>query len=510
MAVYSTDFSGYSVGSLPSDWTNRFDTTAGQITVEERAGSVSGKVLATQSHTESSVYVGASWNALDADADRADFEVVSIFTLRGADVSDCYGSTFGRGSGAALSSATLISAGVSGFATSTAKRISKRVSGTSSTVSSTSYSPSQGTRIGSRFRVSGTTVQARIWEYDNEAEPETWVLTGTVSNVSGAGWIGVIEGAFTTSAVKGPIEWEWFSVATGTDSATLPTADTTAPTLTSPTGTATGAITASGTVSTDEGNGTLYWLASANATETVATVQDGANQAVSATGVQTVTVSGLTASTAYYLHYVHTDAAGLDSDVATSAQFTTSEAGSPPAGTVTISAVDPDVTSAVVTYSYDDTDHTGFEYRLYNGTPAALGTSPATLSGLSESTGYDIQVRAISANGAGAWSDVFTFVTDALPTTRGVALTLHTGSTPQANISGIQALWWDTPAPGEAPAYSTITASTDAAGTVTIDLDASTSLGIGDSGFLLLYKLDGTDHQNSLVFAGQVQVVDVS
>lgn len=103
-------------------------------------------------------------------------------------------------------------------------------------------------------------------------------------------------------------------------------ADVTPPTLTSPTGTATGANTATGTVSTDEANGTLYYLASINATESAATVKAAGSQAVSATGVQAVSVSGLTAGTAYYLHYVHRDAAGNDSVVANSASFTTAAA----------------------------------------------------------------------------------------------------------------------------------------------------------------------------------------
>lgn len=92
--------------------------------------------------------------------------------------------------------------------------------------------------------------------------------------------------------------------------------------------------------------------------------------------------------------------------------------GDPPLGTVTISDVDPGETSAIVTYSYDDTDQTGFEYRLDGGTAASLGASPATISGLTASTEYDLEVRAINANGAGSWSAVETFTTAAvvLPT----------------------------------------------------------------------------------------------
>jgi hypothetical protein len=100
--------------------------------------------------------------------------------------------------------------------------------------------------------------------------------------------------------------------------------DTTAPVLTSPTGTATGASTASGTVVTDEANGTLYRLASTNATETAATVIAAAlTQTVTATGSQAVSFTGLTSSTTYYAHYVHRDASGNDSTRVSSSSFTT-------------------------------------------------------------------------------------------------------------------------------------------------------------------------------------------
>lgn len=101
--------------------------------------------------------------------------------------------------------------------------------------------------------------------------------------------------------------------------------DTTAPTLTGPTGTATGATTASGTVTTNEAGGTLYRLASTNASELAATVKAAAlASVVGASGVRTASFTGLAPETAYFAHYVHTDASGNDSAVASSASFTTS------------------------------------------------------------------------------------------------------------------------------------------------------------------------------------------
>jgi len=103
--------------------------------------------------------------------------------------------------------------------------------------------------------------------------------------------------------------------------------DTTAPVLSSPTGTKTGSTTADGTVSTDEGNGTLYYYASTNTTETAATIKaSGSSQAVITTGSQAVSFTGLTASTTYYAHYVQDDSSANTSNVVSSTSFTTDAA----------------------------------------------------------------------------------------------------------------------------------------------------------------------------------------
>lgn len=100
--------------------------------------------------------------------------------------------------------------------------------------------------------------------------------------------------------------------------------DVTAPVLSSPTGTQTAYDTADGTVSTDEGNGTLYYYASQNASETASTIKaSGSSQAVVSSGVQNVSYTGLTESTTYYAHYVQDDSSSNESNVVVSASFTT-------------------------------------------------------------------------------------------------------------------------------------------------------------------------------------------
>lgn len=222
----------------------------------------------------------------------------------------------------------------------------------------------------------------------------------------------------------------------GNDSAVLSSAqfttsavaDTTAPTLSSPTGTQTGSTTASGSVSTNEANGTLYRYASTNASETAATVK-GANltQAVTATGVQNTTFSGLTAATQYYAHYVHRDTSGNDSAVSSSAAFTTAAADttaptlSSPTGTKTGD------TTASGTVSTNEAN--GTLYYLFSTSSTAtatavkagqskavtaIGAQSVTATGLTAATTY--YVHYLQRDAAGNDSAVATsasFVTDA-------------------------------------------------------------------------------------------------
>jgi hypothetical protein len=209
--------------------------------------------------------------------------------------------------------------------------------------------------------------------------------------------------------------------------------DTTAPTLTSPTGTQTGATTATLSFTTDEANGTMYAVVTTSATPpSVAQVKAGqnnggtaavyaANQAISSTGAKTFSATGLTAATTYYAYAVHTDAAANDSSVSATACFTTSAA----------------------------------------------------------------------------------FV-------KGIQVTLYNGVTARASLTGIRAMWWDADLPSGAPDYETTTETTDASGVLEIDLSAHTSLAVDAFGFLFLYKLDGTDYRDSLVFASKIAVVDIS
>lgn len=114
--------------------------------------------------------------------------------------------------------------------------------------------------------------------------------------------------------------------------------DTTAPVLTSATGTATGSTTANVGATTDEGNGTMYAVVTTSSTTpSVAQIKAGQDHtgaaavwddtlAIGSTGAKTLGATGLSPSTGYYGHLVHTDAAANDSNTISSAQFTTDAA----------------------------------------------------------------------------------------------------------------------------------------------------------------------------------------
>jgi len=94
----------------------------------------------------------------------------------------------------------------------------------------------------------------------------------------------------------------------------------------------------------------------------------------------------------------------------------------------------------------------------------------------------------------------------------GISLQLFSDATPQANLSDIQALWWDVVEPKDAsrPVGKATTVTTDASGYISLDLSNVTGLSVGGYGFLMLYQKDGINSNDSLVFSGKVQTSTVA
>ena len=133
----------------------------------------------------------------------------------------------------------------------------------------------------------------------------------------------------------------------------------------------------------------------------------------STTASSPASAAGLDPETTYNAVIVPVNATG-DGTPSAVVQFTTqAAAGQVPQGTVTIGSITVGETTATVPYSYNDTDQTGFEYRLSGGSAQADADSPVDLTGLTENTAYTIEVRAVNGNGPGAWSAVGNFTTNA-------------------------------------------------------------------------------------------------
>ena len=94
----------------------------------------------------------------------------------------------------------------------------------------------------------------------------------------------------------------------------------------------------------------------------------------------------------------------------------------------------------------------------------------------------------------------------------GVEIQLFDGASPLANLTGVQALWWDVESPLEMqrPIGKTAGANTDANGFLRLDLSNVTGLGVGASGYLILYMPDVSDHKASPTFQGKVATSNVA
>lgn len=151
--------------------------------------------------------------------------------------------------------------------------------------------------------------------------------------------------------------------------------------------------------------------------------QTGFEYRVNGGSPQTVTtsplvVTGLTAATAYTVEMRAVNAVGAGT-WSSPANFTTSAAALPPQGTFTIGTITAGQTTASVPYTYSASDQTSIQYRINGGSAVTATASPQALSGLTASTVYTIEFRAVNANGNGNWSTPANFNTQAAPVAQG-------------------------------------------------------------------------------------------
>jgi len=200
MAQYFTDFSGETLGSIPAGWSTRWAAGSGTFLVVEDETATGGKALHAQDSNNSQVK-GLTLDAADGDAGVENSELVmrwkgvSGFSLLILGV-------FARGSGSAHSSANYYCAQMG---TGAQRRIGKRINGAPTTIQSAAFSHVLETWYWMRLRVSGTTIQVKHWT-DGETEPEAWTFTSTETELTGAGWVGIVLGSQNSSGPTARID----------------------------------------------------------------------------------------------------------------------------------------------------------------------------------------------------------------------------------------------------------------------------------------------------------------
>ena len=239
MSNYYNSFNSFAVAAgLPAGFTSRWGT-ATYSTIDTGAGDI-----ALRSNIPTSARCLASMNAIDADANTNNVEVL-IRMRSSAAGGDTYGGAVLCGSGTAGAETSYYAfygsaGGIDvGYYSAGAFTVigSTFLGGGFSTASNPFY-------IRFRREVTGTRVKCRAW-LATDAEPATWNCGDFLNNsVTGGGWAGMVSFQTGTNV-------DWYDIAVGTNGATA--SFSVAPVITGPGGAAGAASSASSGV---EGNTT--------------------------------------------------------------------------------------------------------------------------------------------------------------------------------------------------------------------------------------------------------------
>ncbi len=180
--VLETDFSEYTAGTFPSDWTKIWDSgEANQWGIASVAGTTGGQVL----RSPVSVEDAASWNAVDAEAGRANVDIEILFRVQSSNLRP---GIIGRagGSWGARTGYLLV------FNPSAGKLQLHDASGnvfSGTPIASANKSLNTNTWYHMRFRLEDDALQGKMWQ-DGSAEPG-WDIDTTDSTYTAAGSAGV-------------------------------------------------------------------------------------------------------------------------------------------------------------------------------------------------------------------------------------------------------------------------------------------------------------------------------
>lgn len=224
MAVYIEDWSGHDTGSgVPAGWSARWNTSGKSYTISNDAAAPGGKSLRIVHTGTSNARSYLSWDDADADADRADIDILALIRHAPFDLS------------VALSTAGLIvrASGLTGNETGTALAFgSTNGQESGADIRRINYSSGSPTTQNSdsdgvwefeglywlRFTVLGNSAVGRLYPYnDPKGTPLTTAALDPTQGATGVLRVGLL----TFNSVT-DIEYLWVGCGTGEDEAPLP------------------------------------------------------------------------------------------------------------------------------------------------------------------------------------------------------------------------------------------------------------------------------------------------
>ena len=274
------------------------------------------------------------------------------------------------------------------------------------TASSTAYAFAI-TKASSSITATGTTSFA----YTGSAQgPASNTKSGSTGAVTYA-YSGVSPTVYSSSATAPTVVGTYQVIATVAADANYNTASSTALPF-SITATAPGVPTSVSAVGGDASaivtfTAPVFNGGSAITTYTATSSPAGGTGSVSQSGSGTITVTGLTNGTAYTFSVTATNGASLTSSASTDSNSVTPSAGStiPYAPTaVVITPTDGGLSVAFTAGNNGGSAITDYEYSTDNGSSfksAGVVVSPVVISGLSNLSTYQVQIRAVNINGSG-------------------------------------------------------------------------------------------------------------
>ena len=205
---YFTDFSGDTVGQPPAGWSTFAVATTWHVVSE--AGAQGGKAL---SLVDAANFTrrGLSWDAINADTERADVEI--LWRWKNAHAT---GATGVQAIARATANIDTVGAGMAGGVLDESRlRPMKYEGGAYVSGSFVTKTGTLGSWYLTRLRLEGDTAKLKQWAAD-AIEPAAWDTTMAVGGVTAPGLVGI----FATRGTPHPIDW--VAVGTGGRTAVKP------------------------------------------------------------------------------------------------------------------------------------------------------------------------------------------------------------------------------------------------------------------------------------------------